>query len=209
MAFSPGDAAMPVYLLIASIFNSIFFYRSIKDVRSKEIAVSGAPSIALLLTAISEFVWVRFVPHATAISVRIEDTCRIMSSHDGDWAPEREASGCDVQGEGLDLQKPKPSDTALLLIQLGSSTRRFTFVCSGLLLSAWLSFWDALDACTCASHSTNCALATDAKYLTDARDLRSRVRTQVSVIDDYGIAPTLAWAVLIMNTGTSKAFSPR
>uniref|UniRef100_A0A6S9TZY0 Uncharacterized protein n=1 Tax=Chrysotila carterae TaxID=13221 RepID=A0A6S9TZY0_CHRCT len=90
MAFSPGDAAMPVYLLIASIFNSIFFYRSIKDVRSKEIAVSGAPSIALLLTAISEFVWV--------LPCFIQCFLVFVLGHDGDWAPEREASGCDVQG---------------------------------------------------------------------------------------------------------------
>jgi hypothetical protein len=58
MAWSAGSAGMPSFLFIAGIFNAIFLVRAIKDVRSKGKPMSGSPSVALLLAAISEWCWV-------------------------------------------------------------------------------------------------------------------------------------------------------
>lgn len=92
MAWDTGDSFMPIYLLIASVANALFVYRSFRDLWSRRKGEEASADVALSALAFSQFTWV--LPCCVQCFLVFAD-----ATPRGDWQPTKEGgTGCDVQG---------------------------------------------------------------------------------------------------------------
>lgn len=90
MAYDGADAGMPTFLFFATIANLIFIGRSVHDCISKNSRVGKPTAITLLLTAVAESIWV--------LPCFVQCAIVFFKGHGGDWAPDKEGAGCNIQG---------------------------------------------------------------------------------------------------------------
>ena len=90
MPYSGADAGMPSFLFIATVANFVFIGGSVRDCTSKKSPVSKPTAVSLLLTAVAESIWV--------LPCFIQCVLVFFKGHGGDWAPDLNSEGCDIQG---------------------------------------------------------------------------------------------------------------
>tara|TARA_B110001452_G_C15225996_1_gene424913 strand:+ start:187 stop:1023 length:837 start_codon:yes stop_codon:yes gene_type:complete len=88
-SFQAGNAGMPLYLLIAAVFNVCFVYRSAKDTYVANGPLAKQPAIALLVASLSELCWV--------LPCMVQCAIVFFAGNDGGWSPQSK-TGCDVMG---------------------------------------------------------------------------------------------------------------